>query len=264
MRLAFTTLACPSWSVEQVAENARAYGYEGVELRLLDGEVIDPGLAVSERNRVRTVFRDAGLPIIAVDSSIRVASGQDGVDEDLRRFVELASEWESPLLRVFGGAPDGLAGDEALARAAGVLEKAAPRAAELGVKIVLETHDSFASAAYVAGVLSQAPNPAVGVLWDTHHPYRMGETPEQVWDLVGPRVWHVHVKDARRRADGGWDLVLLGEGEVPVAGAIEVLRRQGYKGWLSVEWEKKWHPEIPEPEVALPQHLELLRQWLAG
>jgi hypothetical protein len=29
-----------------------------------------------------------------------------------------------------------------------------------------------------------------------------------------------------------------------------------------VEWEKRWHPEIEEPEVALPQYLDLLRAWL--
>lgn len=33
---------------------------------------------------------------------------------------------------------------------------------------------------------------------------------------------------------------------------------------LAVEWEKKWHPEIAEPEVALPQHAEVLREYLAS
>jgi fatty-acyl-CoA synthase len=33
----------------------------------------------------------------------------------------------------------------------------------------------------------------------------------------------------------------------------------GYRGYVSVEWEKKWHPELADPEVALPQHLEWLR-----
>src|SRR5262249_9226931 len=44
MRLAFTTLACPAWSLERVVEAAHAHGYAGVELRLLDGETIEPGL----------------------------------------------------------------------------------------------------------------------------------------------------------------------------------------------------------------------------
>jgi hypothetical protein len=29
-----------------------------------------------------------------------------------------------------------------------------------------------------------------------------------------------------------------------------------------VEWEKKWHPEIAEPEVAFPQYMHVLRSYL--
>jgi fatty-acyl-CoA synthase len=54
-------------------------------------------------------------------------------------------------------------------------------------------------------------------------------------------------------------LVLLGEGEVPVRDMLRALARRGYAGWVSVEWEKKWHPEIPDPEIALPQHIAWLR-----
>ncbi len=36
---------------------------------------------------------------------------------------------------------------------------------------------------------------------------------------------------------------------------------EGYEGWITVEWEKRWHPEIEEPEVALPRHLPVLRTW---
>jgi fatty-acyl-CoA synthase len=43
---------------------------------------------------------------------------------------------------------------------------------------------------------------------------------------------------------------------------LEALRRFGYGGYVTVEWEKKWHPELAEPEVALPQHIAWLRQTL--
>jgi hypothetical protein len=40
-------------------------------------------------------------------------------------------------------------------------------------------------------------------------------------------------------------------------------RACGYEAWISVEWEERWHPEMEEPEVALPRHLSVLRTWLA-
>ena len=74
--------------------------------------------------------------------------------------------------------------------------------------------------------------------------------------LAGPPL-AVHVKDARRGADA-WRQVLLGEGEVPVAESVSALGAAGYRGWLVVEWEKHWHPELEEPEIALAQHAEAM------
>ena len=106
-------------------------------------------------------------------------------------------------------------------------------------------------------------SPAVGAVWDSHHPHRMGERPGEIYRTIGERLLLAQIKDARRepqRADG-WQLVLLGEGEVPVREMLTMLASGGYQGWISVEWEKRWHPEIEPPEVALPQHLKLLRTW---
>jgi sugar phosphate isomerase/epimerase len=94
-----------------------------------------------------------------------------------------------------------------------------------------------------------------------YHTARMGETPAQAMDALGDRVLNVHLKDGRRTADG-WQLLLLGEGEIPVKDALRLLNERGYDDFISVEWEKKWHPEIAEPEVAFPQHLALLRDYV--
>ena len=263
--LAFSTLACPDWSLTQVAEAARRDGYEGVELRLIDGEVIDPAISPGEEERVARTFREAGVTVVAVDSSVRVAAAEDpaAAAGELERFCELASAWASPLVRVFGGqwAP-GRSRADAVAQARAVLEQVSPRAEQLGVRIGLETHDAFSAAAEAAELLDGLPA-AVGAIWDTHHPHRAGDPPERVLALLGERLLHVHVKDARRAGEG-WELVPLGEGEVPVRACLEALAAHGYGGWLSVEWEKKWHPEIAEPEVALPQHAAVLRGWLAA
>ena len=259
LRLAFSTLGCPDWSLERVAEAAREYGYEGVELRLVDGEILAPHPSQAERERIRAALR--GLPVAAVDTSIRMAAPEPGWEDDLHGYAELAVELGSDLLRVFGGTAT--PGDDSAI--VDHLRRAAEIVGGLGVRVVLETHDDFSSARAVHRVLDQVREPAVGALWDFHHPYRMGEEPEEVWDLIGERTLLVHVKDAVRDASErtGWKLVLLGEGEVPVRRSLQVVQERGYSGWVTVEWEKKWHPEIPEPEVAFPQHAELLRRWLS-
>ena len=56
--------------------------------------------------------------------------------------------------------------------------------------------------------------------------------------------------------------MLTGTGEVPVRRQIETLVRNHYTGFYSFEWEKRWHPEIEEPEIAFAQFADLASQYL--
>ncbi len=270
MKYAFSTLACPAWSIERVAEEATRLGYDGVELRLLDGEVIDPVTDRATVERAVGLCRARGVEVCALDTSCRF-NYADPVERDrqvaeLGAWIRLAQHLQVSLLRVFGGPDQGDGGctpddDEANKGVAQSLRQVAPDAERAGVTVVLETHDAFSSAHRVADVLRRVGSGSVAALWDSHHPYRVGETARDVVDALDGRIAHVHVKDVRRLdADGArWELVLLGEGEVPVREQLAVLKRCGYEGWVSVEWEKKWHPEIVGPEVALPQHIAWLK-----
>ena len=74
---------------------------------------------------------------------------------------------------------------------------------------------------------------------------------------------HTHLKDsvpdgAERR------YVLTGTGQVPVKEQVRVLASGGYKGFYCFEWEKKWHPEIDDPEIAFPHFAKTMREYLAA
>jgi hypothetical protein len=56
--------------------------------------------------------------------------------------------------------------------------------------------------------------------------------------------------------------VLLGTGTVNVQAIVNTLAGGGYKGLYNFEWEKVWHPDIEEPEVAFPQYAETMKKWL--
>jgi sugar phosphate isomerase/epimerase len=263
-KIAFSTLAFPDASLAKALSFGRYWGYAGVELRLIDGELIDPSLPGPTRAEIGRTVAAAGLPVVALDSSVQLTADDPG--PELRQFLELASDWEAPLVRVFGGslAAENPARAAQLAAAARVLEAAVPAAERLGVTVAVETHDAFSRSATLASLLELVDSPWVGAVWDSHHPHRMGERPAEVNVNLAGRVMLAQVKDARRAPDrdDGWQLVPLGEGEVPVREMLTLLADGGYQGWISVEWEKRWHPEIEEPEVALPQHLRLLDSWL--
>ncbi len=269
MKLAFTTLACPDWTVEQCVEAAQRYGYDGVELRLLDGEIVTSALNREQRQRVCTLAAQARLSIIGLDTSLRVAqpdaNSRAGQIREGLALLELAHDLETPFIRVFAGPPPDASVEAAIAGAVATLEPLVQRARVLGVAIALETHDAFSSSAVVAQVLNQIQDPMVGALWDFLHPYRLGETAQEAAQHLSGRLLHVHIKDGQcpEEQHTEWKLTLLGEGDVPTLEMLAALRATGYQGWLSVEWEKKWHPELVGPEVALPLHIAKLREYLS-
>jgi sugar phosphate isomerase/epimerase len=163
-------------------------------------------------------------------------------------------------VRVFGGdVPNGETKEDCLKRAAEKLERLGKRAAQRGIRVLLETHDAFSSGAQVAELLDAVDEEGTGALWDLNHPFGMGESPAETARLIGRRTYHVHVKDGKR--SGGY--TLLGEGDVPLRELVGELHKAGYDGYLSLEWEKAWHPELAEPEVVFPQAARYLSQLLA-
>lgn len=266
--LAWSTLGSPGWSFEQTVEQAAANGYQALEVRLLDGQIIPSNLSAERRRQMKAVLQQHNIRIIGLGLSTRFSSPdaaerQSNVDE-LRRYLELANDLEAPMVRTFGGnVIDGQTIDQTIDWVAQGLMAGVAAAEAQGVTIVLETHDAFCRGAEVARVLAQVDSSHVAAVWDIHHPYRMGESIEETWRLIGSRVKHVHIKDGIKRADGSWQLVLLGQGELPCQETIKLLYAKGYRGYLSAEWEKKWHPEIEEPEVAMPQHAQIMQQWVA-
>lgn len=72
MRLAYSTLACPRWTVEEAVAAAVGYGYDAIEWRPADGAIIEPDTPVSVRRRLREVPTANGIAIGCLDTSCRV------------------------------------------------------------------------------------------------------------------------------------------------------------------------------------------------
>ena len=90
MKLAFSTLGCPDWELEDVARAAREYGYAGVELRALGGELdllSRPEFRPGEVARTRGWLAGRGLEVCCVDTSCTFDSTEDA---ERRRQVEVA------------------------------------------------------------------------------------------------------------------------------------------------------------------------------
>lgn len=252
-RLAVSTLGAVEESLADVAALLARHGIDAVELRTADDAPVHVGLTARERAEVRATFADAGVGVLTVASRVKVASSDPGTTASLRRHLELTADLGGRYVRVFPGAPAApVAPDElppvadveaADTRAAEVLAATAAQAADLGVGVLVETHDSHPRGRDVARVLDRvADHPSVGAIWDLLHPWRVGEALEESADHLLPYLLddrgYVQIKDVPSRQDT--TPVLQGTGALPLDPALALLAGRGYRGPLSLEWERHW------------------------
>lgn len=268
--LAFSTLGCPKWPWTRVLEQAAQMGYAGIELRGIEGEMDLTKRPEFQGTRLAQSVKDvaaldlritdlgASARMHEADPKVRAAQFDEG-----RRFIDLAHGLKAPYVRVFGDRlPAGEAKTVTVQRVIEGLRTLGEHAKGSGVGVILESHGDFTDSATLLELLKGAALPNVALLWDAHHTFVSAkETPVDTFKMLGSYVRHTHLKDSRPEGTSV-RYVLTGNGTVPVRDTVNVLVRNGYKGFFGFEWEKAWHPEIEEPEVALPHYAETMRRYL--
>jgi len=271
--IAFSTLGCPAWSWKTILENADRLGYAGIELRGVAGEMDLPKVPeLSGTNLAGTKKDLAALGIVVSDlgASSRMhekdpATRASQFDEG-RRFIDLAQAMGVKYVRMFGDKiPEGEPKEEVMKRVVDGFQQMAAYAKPASVTVLIESHGDFTHSADVADILTRVGSPQFALLWDAHHSFVAGQekNPADTYAKLGRWVRHTHLKDSKPEgADRRY--VLVGTGEVPVKEQVQVLAGAGYKGFYCFEWEKKWHPEIEEPEVAFPHYAKVMAEYLAA
>jgi sugar phosphate isomerase/epimerase len=266
--LAFSTLGCPTWEWKKVLEFAQANGYAAIELRGVKGNLDLPACPEFAPDRIaqsKKEVADHGLKIsdLGASAEMHPADPEKRAKQlaDARRFIDLASALEVSYVRVFGNKLEG-SREEVIARVVDGLHQLGEYAAPKGVTVIIESHGDFVQSPLLKEVLTRANSKGVALLWDAHHTYVDGhEEPEHTVAELGPWIRHTHLKDS---VPDGKDrkYVLTGTGDVPVERQVKALRKIGYKGYYCFEWEKMWHPDIQEPEVAFPDYARVMTGYL--
>jgi sugar phosphate isomerase/epimerase len=125
-----------------------------------------------------------------------------------------------------------------------------------GVRYCLEVHPTEIAYDFVTtrrALEAVGRRTEFGINFDPSHLIPQFLDPAAFIEEFGDRIYHVHVKDSRRRLDGrrsilgshlefgegdrGWDFVSAGRGDVDFDAMIRALNRIEYAGPLSIEWE---------------------------
>jgi sugar phosphate isomerase/epimerase len=270
--IAFSTLGCPAWDLQKILTFAEQHGFAAVEFRGLQGNLDLPSHAAFAADHIAETKREIlshGLRVACVSSSASLHESdpekRSKVLAAARRFIDLASTLDAPYVRVFGDSPDSghpiVPSDDLKARVAAGLHELGEYAGPRKVTVIIESHDDFTSSASLADVLHRADSKSVALLWDAHHTFaESNEDPKFTVRQLGPWIRHTHLKDSVGKG-GDRKYVLTGRGNVPIKEQIAALRSIGYKGFYCFEWEKVWHPDLEDPEIAFADYTRVVADY---
>jgi len=261
LKLSFSTLGCPDWTFDKIASFALENGYSGIEVRGIQRQMdLTKCKEFTSENISATLslMKDKGLTFVDLGSSAEMhhaepAERQKHLDE-AKKFIELAGQLNCPYVRVFPNKLPKEDRDKTIDTIISNLKEVGNYAEGTSVMALMETHGDVVESAVIKKIMDSVNHPKVGLVWDVTNMWTITkEPPAQVYSLLKKYIHHTHIKDAKL-ADGGPQYQLMGKGEVPIFEAIDILNKDRYKGYYSFEWEKLWHPEIAEPEVALADY----------
>lgn len=271
--IAFSTLGCPAWDLQKILNFAGEHGFAAIELRGLQGNLDLPSHPAFAADRVAQTKRDIhsrGLRVACASSSASLHESdpekRSKILTDARQFIDLASTLEAPYVRVFGSSSDSahpvVPSDDLKARVAAGLRELGDYAGPRKVTVIIESHDDFTSSAALADILHRADSESVGLLWDAHHTFAdSNEDPKFTVQQLGPWIRHTHLKDSVGTG-GDRKYVLTGRGNVPIKKQVDALRSIDYKGFYCFEWEKVWHPDLEDPEIAIADYARVVADYL--
>ncbi len=267
MKISFSTLACPDFSWSDIYSMAKDLGFHGIEVRGIGEEtnVVKAKPFTAEKiDQTAEKLRSLNLevPCLSTGCCLKFADKREENLAEISAHADLAAKLNTPYIRILADltpAPEGEVDDSFVAE---VLKEAAAVAEAKNVTLLVETNGVYSDTARLKKLLDSVNSPAVGALWDMHHPYRyMGETGQTTVENLGNYIKFIHVKDSAIE-DGKLVYKLMGEGDMPLHEMLSALQKIGYDGYISLEWVRRWSRDLYAAGIVFPQFARYMKPYL--
>lgn len=256
MNLCFSTLGCTERNLPDVLSLCEKYRIKYLEIRGISGELDCRKIREFSSENIKNtldIFKKLHIEplIIGTSCSFHKAENYENAVDEGKASIAIASKLGAGAIRIFG---DCLTSDSPQRIIKGI-HTLCEFAHNTNVSVLLEVHGDFNTAENLSPLLKEFRNEShFGLIWDVEHTNKTyGDNWLEFYSVALPFIRHVHIKDADRSG-----LVQIGEGIIPLRSIIRQMISDGYNGAFSLEWEKKWHPELPPIETALERFISLV------
>lgn len=272
LHVAFSTIACPTWTLRQAASQARAWDFDAIELRTFGPGsthlASDPCL--SDPSKVRETLRGAGVELAGYATGARfddpifpplplgfIFGDLERPVRELKPVVQHASLAGAPTLRVFANdLPHDEARPSVVKRIADRLKLVCDDARHQNVRIALENGGAFPRAEDLADLLERVDSPLLGVCYNLAAASAAGEDTQAAVRELGNALISVRLSDFR-----GETPCVIGTGDVPCEPFVRAIDAGERPVQVIIEWPVMWRPDIAPAEDALPASFAAVTSW---
>lgn len=282
------TMGTPEYTVCEAIELLHKMGADGVEIVVQDDyksglpthcsrEILEQVKQCAQDNHIQIIcLTPYNSYFNSLDEAVR--QKELAAIEDVIGYCDFLG---AKYIRIYGG--NLVAGDtekleERWAKLVESLRYLGDKAAEKGVTLVVENHFNTmaVSAKQSAKLMEDVNHPAVRILYDQANlAFTGNEDYVQAIQTQQQYVAYMHVKDLvfkegvaftssdvahPKEEERNVYTRIVGEGVLPWPEILRAVKEQGYDGWLSLEYERRWHPDdIPDASIGMKKSLDYLR-----
>ena len=291
MKIAGHTMGTPEYTVTEAIKLFHDIGIDGAEIVVQDGyrSGISAACTQEELEMVKQAAAENGIEISGLTP---YNSYFNDLNDELRqaeingilKVIDACAYLGAHYIRIYGGNLQ--AGDtdhlpERRARLVEAMRFLGDKAAEKDVTLVIENHFNTmcVSARESADMIREIDHPNVRILYDQANLSFTGkEDYQEAIAIQQDYVAYMHVKDLVFKEGVAFtsDEVshpdeskrnvytrIIGEGVVPWPEILRSVKERGYDGWLSMEYERRWHPDdIPDASIGMKKGADYLKTLL--
>lgn len=248
----FSTLPCPKCSMKELRELCDKFLIDGVEIRLENDSIVP-----NVKDRVNVVNLGTGVCLRGYEEEkIEIA----------KNILDKIKNTEVKAIRLFLGNFAVMKDSPRKALSYDDIVSALKELCDYTKKeIWIETHNEFATGKVLSKLLLDVDRKNIKIIWDVIHPIEDGETPKETWDYIGKSIAHVHFKDGKRSKNPNkhdYDYTLLGKGELPLDEILKILEKEGFDGYISLEWENRWREELSVYSDDIEDILKMFKEYI--
>ena len=220
-----------------VLNYAAEQGFDGVELTAY---FFDPDVTTADLNEIKRMAHVLGIDISggAIGNNFSFPVDDPFTAEQIaytKTWIDHYSTLGAPVIRIFAGGknPPGATTEQVIENVVTNLNAILPYAAEKGVILGIENHDSMTNMDNLLELIGRIDSPWLGVTWDSAN-VAPTEDPYAELARIAPYAVNAQLK-VMTKVNGE-------KAEADLGQLIQILRDADYSGHIVLEYEEKEDP----------------------